>query len=35
VFNSLKGKKQKKFFKEIQLARFLDKDFEEEVKNLC
>ena len=30
VFNSLKGKKQKNFFKEIQLARFLGKDFEEE-----
>jgi hypothetical protein len=32
VFNSLKGKKQKNFFKEIQLARFLGKDFEEDVK---
>jgi conjugal transfer/entry exclusion protein len=32
VFNSLKGKKQKNFFKEIQLARFLDNNFEEEVK---
>jgi len=33
ISDSLKGKKQKNFFKEIQLARFLGKDFEEEVKN--
>jgi TolA-binding protein len=33
LYNSLKGKKQKNFFKEIQLARFLDKEFEDEVKN--
>jgi hypothetical protein len=33
VYNSLNKKKQKSFFKEIQLARFFNKDFESEVKN--
>ncbi len=32
VYNSLKGKPKKNFFKDIQLARFLGKKFEENVK---
>ena len=32
VFGILKGKKQKNFFKDIQLGRFLGKDFENDVK---
>jgi hypothetical protein len=32
LYNNLKGKKQKNFFKEIQLARFLGKEFEDKVK---
>jgi len=33
VYNSLKGKQKKNFFKDIQLGRFLGNDFENEVKN--
>lgn len=33
VYNSLKGNKQKKFFKEAQLGRLLGTDFEAEVKS--
>jgi CRISPR-associated protein (TIGR03986 family) len=33
VYTSLKGKKQKNFFKEIQLGRFLGNDFENDIKN--
>jgi septal ring factor EnvC (AmiA/AmiB activator) len=32
VFGILKGKKQKNFFKDIQLGRFFGKDFENDVK---
>ena len=34
IYKSLKGKKQKNFFKEIQLGRFLGEDFEDKVKKL-
>jgi len=33
VYNSLKAKPKKNFFKDIQLQRFLGKDFEDEVKS--
>jgi len=34
LYNSLKGKKQKNFFKEAQLARLIGADFEDEVKDV-
>ncbi len=33
VYSKLKGKKQKNFFKEAQLGRFVGQDFENEIKN--
>jgi len=34
IYNSLKGKKKKNFFKDIQLGRFIDKDFENKMKSI-
>ena len=33
VYSSVKGKKKKDFFRDIQLARFINNEFEQEVKN--